>query len=271
LNTLLTNISVAASASTGLHGGATLGLDTSTAAGGTFTQGDPIANSTGTKGGPISVTKLGANTLVFDKTNTYTGATTVDAGTLAVTGSLSGTTAANVNSGGTLLLNGGSEKVNNAAIVTLGGGTLAFDTSATNQVETLGTLILSANSFIDFGLGGGDDDLSFSAIGGSFIPGTYTLAINNWDGTVSGGTLGSDDRLIFGGSVTDFTSRFGTNDVSFNGAPGYATISFGGGYEIVPVPEPATTALIGAVALCALIGYRERRRFSRKSGANSAA
>ncbi len=33
-------------------------------------------------------------------------------------------------------------------------------------------------------------------------------------------------------------------------------------YEIVPVPEPATTALIGAVALCALIGYRERRRFT---------
>ena len=44
--------------------------------------------------------------------------------------------------------------------------------------------------------------------------------------------------------------------------PGAIGVSFGGQYEIVPVPEPATTALIGAVALCALIGYRERRRFT---------
>jgi hypothetical protein len=39
-------------------------------------------------------------------------------------------------------------------------------------------------------------------------------------------------------------------------------VQFGSNYEIVPVPEPATTALIGAVALCGLIGYRERRRFT---------
>jgi hypothetical protein len=28
------------------------------------------------------------------------------------------------------------------------------------------------------------------------------------------------------------------------------------------VPEPATTTLIGTIALCALFGYRERRRFA---------
>ena len=39
-------------------------------------------------------------------------------------------------------------------------------------------------------------------------------------------------------------------------------MAFGNGFEIVPVPEPATTALIGSIALCALIGYRERRRFA---------
>ena len=40
-----------------------------------------------------------------------------------------------------------------------------------------------------------------------------------------------------------------------------------GQFEIVPVPEPATTALLGAVALCALIRHRRpaaRSRLARK-------
>jgi hypothetical protein len=49
--------------------------------------------------------------------------------------------------------------------------------------------------------------------------------------------------------------------INFTGyAPGAQEVHFGGEYEIVPVPEPATTALVGSLALCALIGYRERRR-----------
>jgi hypothetical protein len=68
---------------------------------------------------------------------------------------------------------------------------------------------------------------------------------------------------VFTGLFTDFTSSFSQSQISFNGTSGYAAIDFGGtSYEIVPVPEPATTALIGSITLCALVGYRERRRFT---------
>ncbi|MEO6787785.1 MAG: PEP-CTERM sorting domain-containing protein, partial [Chthoniobacteraceae bacterium] len=78
------------------------------------------------------------------------------------------------------------------------------------------------------------------------------------------GTFGdTQDRLLFtsepGFGVGNYIAG-----ISFDGfGTGATEVAFGSGmYEIVPVPEPATTALIGAVALCGLIGYRERRRFA---------
>ena len=34
-------------------------------------------------------------------------------------------------------------------------------------------------------------------------------------------------------------------------------------YEIVPVPEPSSTALLGAASLLALVGFRERRQLGK--------
>ena len=76
-------------------------------------------------------------------------------GTITVSGSLSATTAGSIN-GGTLLL-GASNVLNDAASVTLGGGTLATGGFS----ETLGALTLTANSTIDFGAGN-TSVLSFS-------------------------------------------------------------------------------------------------------------
>ena len=85
VTTLLTNLSTVSN--NGLRSGSTLGFDT-TNAGGTFTLADTIANSTGTGGGAVGVIKLGTGTLVLSAANTYTGATTVSAGTLQLDNAL---------------------------------------------------------------------------------------------------------------------------------------------------------------------------------------
>jgi autotransporter-associated beta strand protein len=213
----------------------------------------------GSIGGAGNLIKDDASTQVLSGNNGYTGTTTVSNGTLEVQGSLSGTTAVTVNTGGTLLMNSAaSDIMNTTATVAMAGGTLAFGNAA-NQIQNLGAMTLTANSILDFGAGGGNDKFHFAG----FVNTAGTLAITNWLGNDAGGTDGAHDRLVFTGLFTDFTSSFSQSQISFNGSSGYAAINFGGtSYEIVPVPEPATTALIGSIALCALVGYRERRRFT---------
>jgi fibronectin-binding autotransporter adhesin len=218
-----------------------------------------IVNNTGAGTGgtnAVAVTKQDAGKWELAGNSTYTGPTTVSDGTLVVSGTLSGTTRVDVN-GGTLLL-GNSNRINNAADVSLGGGTFATGGFSEGDATSagLGSLTLTANSVLDFGAGTGSL-LHFGSVGPHTA--NAVLSITNFDGAGNPG----DDRLIFSGSASAFTSAYAQADVAFNGVFGYATIQFeAGNYEIVPVPEPATAALIGSVALCALIGCRERRRFA---------
>jgi hypothetical protein len=213
--------------------------------------------------------------------NSYTGSTTVNAGTLAVTGTLSGTTAVQVNTGGTLLLNssttasnivgpftaGGSPTTGTGGTsVTLDSGTLAIGSGQTGATHTFTSLSLNSNSTLDF-RSSTDMNMVFS----SFSGGAFTLAVTNWIGaqytpgaTTDTSTLGDGrDRLLFNTDVSGGGFGSAVSGITINGLP-TIEVQFGspGQYEIVPVPEPATTALIGSVALCALIGYRERRRFA---------
>ncbi len=89
----------------------------------------------------------------------------------------------------------------------------------------------------------------------------YANSLGNASATDSGNFRDIPNRLIFGSDVFGVGSYI--PNISFDGFGAGATeVAFGTGFEIVPVPEPATTALIGTIALCALIGYRERRRFT---------
>lgn len=92
-------------------------------------------------GGTVSLSKEGASTWTLSGVNTYTGATNVNAGVLAVNGSLA-ITATTVGNGGTLQ---GSGSIGGSVTV-LGGGTLA----AGNSIESLATGALTLEALANF-------------------------------------------------------------------------------------------------------------------------
>ena len=116
---------------------------------GNVTVSDPIATSTGT------LTKDGNGTLLLGAANTYTGTTTINAGTLQING---------------------SNRISDSSAVTLAGGTLQASGTAT---DTMGALTVSSTGTID--MGSGDADLTFASLTSI---GT-SLAVNNW-------TVGTD-------------------------------------------------------------------------------
>jgi hypothetical protein len=175
-------------------------------------------------------------------------------------GALGKTSAVAVNSGGTLRL-GVSDQVNDAAPMTLAGGTFAKGnfSEGTSSAPGLGSLTLAAaGSQIDFG-SGTVGILTFA----SFNPGTYTLTISNWTGTIGTAGSTSTDRLIFGSDQAGSLDRF-----NFSGfGPGAMEISLGGGYyEIVPIaPVPETSTWVAAALGLAPFAFRIlRRRTTRK-------
>ena len=272
LNTLLTNISVAGSTTTGLQSGAILGFDTGTATAGTFTQGNLIANSTGGSGGAIGVTKLGGGTLVFDKANTYTGATTVSAGILAVNGSLANTTTtvqntATLQGSGSI---GGSVTIQN-------GGKLA----AGNSIESLATGALSLQALATFAQEINNDAAATVAGDLTAVTGNLTLDLANtailtltelgsgswsanekltlisysgtWNGGLFnyGGTLADDSTINFSGATWQFNYNdtvAGSNYTSDLTGTNFVTMTV--------VPEPNVAALFGSFGILALLRRR---------------
>jgi autotransporter-associated beta strand protein len=252
-------------------GAATVALGSNTLTVGIAGGNTTFAGSINGTGG--NLVKDTNSTQVLSGANGYTGTTTVSAGTLEVQGSLSGTTAVTVNTSGTLLLNSAASPIiNTAATMTVGGGTVKIDNSLSNTNQTFGSLTLTGTSILDFGTGSAGNTMTFSSL--SFT-GTK-LNVYNWSGSAYGagvadtGTFAdTQDRLLFNAdtiysgtedSRIEFFSDSGITSLGFG-----QEVAFGSQFELVPitaVPEPATTALIGSIALCALIGYRERRRFT---------
>ena len=213
-------------------------------------------NGVATGGG--SLNKNGTGVLILASANTFTGDTVVNQGTLtaaAGSGSALATTATvTVNSGGTLLL-GANDQINNAAPITLNGGTFAkgdFSEGSASAVG-LGALTLTGpGSIIDFGTGA-VGVLSFA----SLVLNVDTLAINNWTGTANTVGSGSTDRLIFDSDQSSNLPSF-----AFSGYAGATQFALGGSFfEVVPidpVPEPATW-FVAALTLFA-VGYHHRKR-----------
>ena len=177
LNTLLGNISVASSTTEGLQSGAILGLDTGTATGATFTQGNVITNSSGASGGAISLTKLGAGTLVLDKANTFSGTTTVSAGTLSLTNALA---------------------LRNSALVT----TTGTSTMGAFSALTLGGLSGSrdlGSADVLFGYTGNVSALTLNPATGVSV--TYSGVISNGTGAMSLTKIGAGTQTLSGANT----------------------------------------------------------------------
>ena len=145
--------------------------------------------------GPFALTKLGTSSLTLTAANTYTGLTTVSAGTLAITNNASlGTTAAgtSVTNGAMLQLNGVSMSGEALTINGTGVGSAGALSNVTGASSWTGNIVMSASSSIGA---------------------TATLTIN---GIISGATFG--------------LTKVGTGILELNGANSYTgstTISAG--------------------------------------------
>ncbi len=239
-------------------------------------------NTSTTYGGVLSgaggnFTKIGAGALTLNATSTYTGATVISGGMVAVHGALSGTTSVAVSNAAGLLLNGGGSSLNPAATISLGTGTggasLAFTNPAGSALtESLGALTLSKTATIDFGAGNTDTftfaSLNLSAVAGTSFTG---LTVAHWSGSLySAASLNDNgtntDRLLFNGSqaFTDaqLTGFHFTNDAGLALGTGGHQVKFGASqFEIVPIPEPSVLGQILLVAAwTAWVRYGTARR-----------
>ncbi|HEY9130406.1 MAG TPA: autotransporter-associated beta strand repeat-containing protein [Dyella sp.] len=168
------------------------------------------ASYAGSIGGTGGVTKLGAGTQTLTGTNTYTGATTIGGGTLALDYSVAGAPASNiVSSSSTLNLDGGTLSIKGAA---------AANTQAFNGLNITG-----GNNRISATAGsGGSLAVSLGAINRSgglvdfaFNTGT-TMTTTNADGALGGwATVNqSDYAQVSGGIITAFTNYADKDDAS---------------------------------------------------------
>jgi autotransporter-associated beta strand protein len=198
-----------------------------------------LASNLTSSGG--SFTKLGSGTVTLTGANTYSGATTVSGGLLnlnSATGSAAGgTTSVAVASGATLLLSQ-SDQVNNAATVSLSGGTIR---RGGNVGEVFGNLTISTASFLDYGAANDAGTIRF----GTYAPSALLTVQNFLPG----------NKLQFGNTISSTDLN---NTSLFQFSNGFTTGTESGFFTITAIPEPST--YLAALGLLALMLWPLRRR-----------
>jgi autotransporter-associated beta strand protein len=200
-----------------------------------------VLGGTGTDENNFGFTKTGSSALTLSGTNTYTGSTILNGGTLEISGNSSAVTGAVSVSAGTLLVSGqlgGNVTVDATAIIggtgTLGGD-LTFDTASYFRIVDIND-VLQVIGNITFGSGFGIENL---------------LGLD-WDNLA----LNTPYTLI------STTQTFGESDIFNFGAANAADVGTGrqayfqnGSLQVIVIPEPST-ALLGGLGLLLLLRRR---------------
>ncbi len=209
----------------GFRSGSILGLDTTNASGGEFTYNNSIAN-TNANANVLGLTKLGANTLTLGGANTYTGTTTVNAGTLKITGSHVGgsdyNVARTVGSTANVILDGGvagSMSFARYAYIGTSGGNGTF--TQKNGSVTIGVAGMEATAYGELFVG---YQLGVEGAVGHYDLQAGTLTVNGYS------DLGRDGATaVFDNAGTYTSTRELRVGVSYTGVGGTGTLNNLGG------------------------------------------
>jgi autotransporter-associated beta strand protein len=229
--------------------------------------GNYTISGTGSIAGNAWLNKYGTSTLTLSTTNTYSGGTTLNAGTFVVnntTGSATGT--GNVILNGGILASGTTGFISGDVLVGSGSNTIAPGGVGTVGSLTIGGLITTTSDPItlDFDLGTGTGIVTngdLLILGADTISG-YGMLILTFGGTA---LPGDDYRLIGGPSGTWLLDAkppllgYFTLPTAPAGESYALSISVDPGYldlVVTSVPEPATASLL----LIASAGMLVRRR-----------
>ena len=193
-----------------------LGLSNNTFAESVVIPDGLVASSTSTNS-PNSLSKNGSGTLTLSGANTYTGTTTLNAGTLQL---------------------GAANTIPSSSNVILSGGTLSSGATS-GYSNTMGTLQLTANTTL--ALGTGSHTLSFANSSGVSWTSGKTITVTGWTG--SAGASGTVGKIFFGSGLSTLTTSQLTQ-IIFSGYGTGGAMLLGTG-EVVPVPAPVITSVVG--------------------------
>ena len=241
----------------------TLGLE-NTLSGNVQTLGQTIGGS-----GLVNVTSSNAGTVALSQSNTYTGGTTVSAGTLALAATAADGT-------GTLAVSGGTVQTAVAGAlgsgnVTLASGVLQNTATAGSVQATTGRLTLNGGtSILDFGAGNTGAKFQF----GSYSYASGILDVTDWVGNSAGN---GTDQFAFttapGTTGSTLANVYFVSPTVDNGATSstYTAMQLASGEivpgTIAPTPEPGglLPLVIGIAGTGVLVARRRRKAQGQKA------